>query len=189
MIRKIKNIIKRLRGVDVIDKDQLRKSGITIGKGCHIMGGVKFDYGHAQHIFLGNNVTIAPEAYILAHDASTFMHLDYTRIGKVMIEDNVFIGARVIVLPNVTIGENSIIGVGSVVTKSIPSNVVAAGNPAKIICTLNEFLARKKEEMNNVPVFSKNYTKRIVPDKQFKKRLELNNEMNEAMKTGVGYIE
>jgi len=189
IVKKIRNIYNRLRGVDIIDIDQLQKSGVTIGEGCHIMGGVQFDYGHAQHIFIGNNVTIAPGAYILAHDASTFIHLDNTRIGKVYIKDNVFIGARAIILPNITIGENSIIGVGSIVTKSIPKNVVAVGNPAKVICTLDAFLSRKKEEMKHVPVFSEAYTKRIVPDNQVNKRKELNIEMNEAMKNGVGYIE
>lgn len=50
-----------------------------------------------------------------------------------VIEDNVFIGARCIILKGVTIGENSIVGAGSVVTKSIPANEIWAGNPAKFI--------------------------------------------------------
>ena len=53
--------------------------------------------------------------------------------APVVIEHNVFIGARCIILKGVTIGENSIVGAGSVVTKSIPANEIWAGNPAKFI--------------------------------------------------------
>ena len=55
------------------------------------------------------------------------------RYGKIIIGNNCFIGARSTILPGVTIGDNTIIGAGSVVTKDIPSNVVAVGNPCKII--------------------------------------------------------
>ena len=53
--------------------------------------------------------------------------------GPVFIEDNVWIGENVVILPGVTIGKNSIIGANAVVTKSIPENTIAAGNPAVII--------------------------------------------------------
>lgn len=56
--------------------------------------------------------------------------------APVVIEDNVFIGARSIILKGVTIGENSIVGAGSVVTRSIPSNQIWGGNPAKFIRNL-----------------------------------------------------
>ncbi len=63
----------------------------------------------------------------------------------VIIEDNVFIGANSVVFEGVTIGSNSIIGAGSVVTKDIPSNVLAYGNPAKIIKTIDDGLSEKTE--------------------------------------------
>ena len=56
----------------------------------------------------------------------------------VVIGDNVWLGANTIVLPGVTIGENSVIGAGSVVTKDIPANVVAFGSPCKVYREINE---------------------------------------------------
>ena len=60
-----------------------------------------------------------------------------TKSKPIIIEDNVFIGARSIVLKGVTIGRGSVIGAGSVVIHSVPSNVVACGNPARVIKKLN----------------------------------------------------
>ncbi|GHE20262.1 hypothetical protein GCM10017767_07830 [Halomonas urumqiensis] len=56
----------------------------------------------------------------------------------ITIEDNVWLGGGVIVLAGVTIGENSVIGAGAVVTKDIPANVVAVGNPARVIKALDD---------------------------------------------------
>lgn len=110
---------------------------VLIQKDCHI--------GAINSIIIGNNVLLASKVYISDHS-----HGDITKEalllppaqrklyskGQVIIEDNVWLGEGVVVLPNVTIGENSIVGANSVVTKSIPRNSVVAGNPAKIIRVL-----------------------------------------------------
>lgn len=62
--------------------------------------------------------------------------------GKVVIGDYVYIGTGAFVMPGVTVGNNVLIAAGSVVTKSIPDNCVVAGNPAKFICTLDEYIER-----------------------------------------------
>jgi hypothetical protein len=62
------------------------------------------------------------------------------RFGRITIGNNVFIGARSTFLPGVKVGENCVIGTGSVVTKSIPPGFVVAGNPAKIICTTDDYI-------------------------------------------------
>lgn len=59
--------------------------------------------------------------------------------GKIEIKDKCFIGINSIILPNVTIGPNSVIGAGSVVTKDVPPNTVVAGVPAKVICSLEHY--------------------------------------------------
>ena len=88
---------------------------------------------------LGANVTIADTDFhsINPHYRRT---TDYSRIGvaPVKIGSRVFIGTNAIVLKGVTIGDNTIIGAGSVVTKSIPANVIAAGNPCRVIRNLTE---------------------------------------------------
>lgn len=83
-------------------------------------------------ITIGNNVRVGANVTIMDGDA----HQDDPRAGKdspIFIEDNVWIGACSIVMKGVTIGRNSVIGAGSVVTKDIPENVVAAGNPCKVV--------------------------------------------------------
>ncbi len=160
----------------------LVKRGLKVGDNCSIQNRVVIDPGHCWHIEIGDNVTLAPGVYILAHDASTKMHLGYTRIGKVKIGDNVFIGAGTIVLPNVTIGSNSIIGAGSLVNRSIPENVMAAGNPIKIIDSLESFVNKHREQMKRFPCFGEQYTlwENITP--------EMKQEMNRKLADGQGYV-
>ena len=85
---------KNVMGID--DRSQLEiaiENGLTIGKNVAVMGEVILDPGHCRLIEIGDNVTIAPRVHILAHDASTKRELGYTKIGRVTIGNNVFIGA------------------------------------------------------------------------------------------------
>ena len=77
-------------------------------------------------------------------------HQDDSRAGKnapIVIEDNVWIGANATILKGVTIGRNSLIGAGSVVVKSIPENVIAAGNPCRVIKSLDNETINKLEKI------------------------------------------
>jgi len=133
----------------------LKKKGLKVGKNFAMMPGVFIDQGHTSHIEIGDDVTLAPRAMIFSHDASTAKSLKATKIAKTIIGNNVYIGAAAIILPDVHIGDNTIIGAGSVVTKDIPSNVVCAGNPAKILMTMEEFKLKRLKEMENNPKFPK----------------------------------
>ena len=158
-----------------------KKMGVEIGEGCKFQFGVSLDYSHYWHIKIGNNVTLAPNVHVLAHDASTKLHLGYTRIGRVSIEDGVFIGAGCIILPGVTIGKNSIVGAGSVVSKNIPPNVVVVGSPIKVISSLDDFLDKKKDELKKSPTFEEEYTLRGgISEEQ---KLDMNNKIEK-----IGYI-
>lgn len=148
----IRKILELLRG-EPQNLDKLLRRGLKVGKDFGRMGGVIIDPSHCYHITIGDNVTLAPRVHILAHDSSTTMFLGKTRVANVHIGNNVFIGASSIVLPGVTIGDNVVIGAGSVVTKDIPSNSVAVGNPAKVICSLDEYLAREKAKMTDENTF------------------------------------
>lgn len=83
------------------------------------------------------------------------------------------------VLPNVTIGDNVVIGANSTVTKDIPSNSVYAGNPAKFICTIDEYIEKNKRKMENSPVYGEEYTLRANVDDTKKQKMydELENKM------------
>lgn len=72
-------------------------------------------------------------------------HPNFDCFGKVKIGDYVYIGTNALIMPGVTIGDNSLIAAGSVVTKSVPSGTVVAGNPARIICTVEEYYERNKK--------------------------------------------
>ena len=134
--------------------ERLIAKGMVVGKKCRVQEGVVFDESYCWLISIGDDVTLAPYAYLLAHDASMIKHLGYARIGRVRIEDRVFVGARALILPGVTVGRNSIIGAGSIVTRSIPPDVVAAGNPARVVCDLATFIARHRKAMAKTPCFS-----------------------------------
>lgn len=102
---------------------------IEIGDGCGFSGTV---IGAAQHIKLGNNVRCGANTLITDSD----WHTDDFRTGmdkEIIIDDNVWLGYGVKVLKGVTIGKNSLIGANSVVTKDIPANVIAVGNPCRVI--------------------------------------------------------
>ncbi len=87
----------------------------------------KFDRTFPQGIHVGAHTYVAFEARILTHDMTRNIKV-HTRIGE-----NCFIGGRSLILPGVTIGNQCIVGAGSVVTKSVPDNCIVAGNPAVVI--------------------------------------------------------
>lgn len=85
-------------------------------------------------VIIGNNCTITYGCVILSHDGSSeYINPDDKGEGVVTIGDNVFIGVNSVIMRNVTIGKNSVIGAGSIVTIDIPPNVLALGNPARVI--------------------------------------------------------
>lgn len=167
--------------LDEIWLEDYKKLGIKIGENCSIQTGVTFDYSFCWLIKIGNNVTIAPEAYILAHDASTKKELYCTKVGAVTIEDNVFIGARALIMPGVTIGKNSIVAAGSIVTKSVPENSIVAGNPAKVITSKVEYLEKNKKLLKESNVYNYSYIK--GNDKYLIKE-----KMYDELENKVGYL-
>ena len=132
----IKELLYRIRGEYTTEK--LISMGMTVGKNFGRLNGVILDPSHCWLITIGDDVTMAPRVHILAHDASTKGFLGYTKIGRVNIGNNVFIGAESVILPGVTIGNRCIIAAGSVVTRDIPDDSLAAGCPAVVKRKLNE---------------------------------------------------
>lgn len=146
MKKLIRKILEYLRG-EPQHLNKLIKRGLKIGKKFQRMGGVIIDPSHCYHITIGDNVTLAPRVHILAHDSSFGIFTGETRAANVTIGNDVFVGAGTIILPGVHIGNRVIIGAGSIVTKDIPDNSVAVGNPAKVICSLDAYLEKEKAKM------------------------------------------
>lgn len=145
--------LKLLRGGDSIEK--YRQQGVKIGKNTHIFDS-KLDLTHPFLIEIGDNCTLT-NCTLLTHDASTKKIIGYSKVGTVVIGNNVFIGHGSIILCGVHIGSNVIVGAGSVVTKNVEDNVVVAGNPARVICTYEAYMDKTHREMDSLPVFKTSY--------------------------------
>jgi acetyltransferase-like isoleucine patch superfamily enzyme len=125
---------------------------IKIGDNVLVMSGVRIS--SASSIIIGDHCMLANYCYIMDAD----WHDIYDRmkpVGKtapVRLEKNVWIGDSAIICKGVTIGENSIVGAGSVVTRDIPPNVIVAGNPAEIVREIDPEKIRlhKSPEINSV---------------------------------------
>ena len=169
----IKEFVYRLRGEYTTEK--LIKMGMKVGNNFGRLNGVILDPSHCWLIEIGNNVTLAPRVHVLCHDASTKYSLGYTKIGRVNIGNNVFVGADTTILPGVTIGDNVVIGAHSTVTHDIEENSVVVGTPAKKIMTYDDYIKKERETMKNAPIYGEEYTlrKNVSLDLRLKQKKEL----------------
>ena len=138
----------------------LKEMFAEVGEGCYIepplhanWGGHHVHFGNGvyanfnltlvddTHIYVGNNVMFGPNVTLAtaAHPIHPELRRKQAQFNSpITIGNNVWIGAGAVVLPGVTIGDNTVIGAGSVVTKDIPANVVAVGNPCKVIREISQ---------------------------------------------------
>lgn len=119
-----------------------RARGVKIGKNCHISSYVQIDLLYPHLIKIENNVAIGSNSMIFAHmNMPTNLILkngDYPRkTAEVVIKSGAWINPGCIITAGLTIGENSILAVGSVVTEDVPDNCVVVGNPARVIKKIN----------------------------------------------------
>ena len=171
-----------LLGVDPRSQIQIAiDNGLKLGHGCEFKQDVIIDPGHCWLIEIGNHVTLAPRVHVLAHDASTKRLIGFTRIAKVKIGDNVFVGAGTIILPGVTIGSNVVIGAGSIVTHDIPDNSLAFGNPCTVIKPIDVYIREQKEALKECPVFGKEYIIGNITD-------EMKEDMRNTLEGHRGFI-
>ena len=115
-----------------------RSRGVKIGKNCHFSPYVLIDLLHPELITIEDNVTIASNSMIFAHVNPTtnefLKNHGYPRtIKPVVIKNGAIVSVGCIIIAGVTIGKNSIVGAGSVVSQDIPDYCIAVGNPARII--------------------------------------------------------
>lgn len=137
----------------------LKIRGVKIGKGTHFFFPCSntIDIQRPWLLEIGEYCKITEDVIILAHDYSrSVLRRAYGDVvaeaGKTVIGDNVFIGVRSTILMGASIGNNVIIGAGSVVSGKIPNNSVASGIPAKVICSLDEYYEKRKSKTLNEAV-------------------------------------
>ena len=133
--------------------NHLKKKGVSIGTGCVFRSPKTafIDLTRPYLIEIGNNVDMNINFKIYTHDwASLVFIAKYGQMlnsgGKVVIGNNVYFGADVTVLKGVLIGDNCVIGAGSVVTHSIPANTVAVGNPCKVIDSIENYYHKRLQK-------------------------------------------
>lgn len=103
---------------------------------------------------IGNHVTLT-NCRLLTHDACLTKTTGCVRLAPITIGDNVFVGADAIILPNTKIGNNVVVGAGAVVAHDIPDNSVVVGNPCRIVCTYDEFVAKEKKRLSKYEIVTK----------------------------------
>ena len=146
--------IKRLVHLYQKKKDPIkyaRKIGVKIGRECKLNGSP--NWGSEPYLIsLGNHTEVSFDCAFITHDGATWgfrnqeKYKGIIRFGRINVGNNVFIGARSTILPGVTIGDNSIVGAGAVVNKSIPPNQVRGGVPARYIMSVYDYAEKCLKE-------------------------------------------
>ena len=166
------------------EMEYLLAHGMKVGKNSHIYSDSTIDHIYPHLISIGDNVTISTNVTILAHDASTNVVGAGTKLGRVSIGNNVFIGTGTIVLCNTHIGNNVVVGAGSIVTRDLPDNGVYAGSPARRICSIEEYREKVHMLRSERPDLSQ-----IRPWDQWADASEEDRQkMCDALTDGVGFI-
>lgn len=140
-----------MKSKDLIDI--LTNHGIHVGKSTHFYypSSIMIDMQRPWMIEIGDYCKITKGVIILAHDYSrAVFRRSHNQIigeaGKTKIGNNVFIGMNAIILMGCRVGNNCIVGAGSVLSGNYPDNCVIAGNPARVICSLNEYVEKRKKK-------------------------------------------
>lgn len=183
----IQNLIRKILGLKDPEQAQMEyliKNGLRIGKDTAINPGFEIDGAWPWLISIGDRVTISTNVTILAHDASSNLVQCGTKLGRVDIGNDVFIGTRTTILCNTRIGDHVVIGAGSLVTHDLPGNAVYAGVPAVRICSIEEYREKNLKAMQNRPALDT-----IRPWYDWKNATEEEKDkMRELLEDGIGYI-
>ena len=163
MFAKLKRIIREWIGaapISIHTTAWALNEGLQLGERVDLVSPP--DFGSEPYLIkIGDDTTISSNCAFITHDAATRVirrlpdgDPETGYFGPIIVGKNCFVGYRTTILAGVTIGDNTIIGACSLVNRDIPSNVVAAGVPCKVICTLDEYRAKHKDDfmyMNSLP--------------------------------------
>lgn len=148
MFSRVFKLLRRLREryrlstyTDFTIAEYFRAQGAQIGHDCRIL--IRTLGGEPFLVRIDNHVTIAPDVAFNTHDGGTWVFTEelpsLQKFGAIHVRDNCFIGYGAILMPGVSIGPNSIVAAGAVVTKDVPPNTVVGGCPAKMISSIDDY--------------------------------------------------
>lgn len=154
MIKIMCNAFKAIRDKYRAARDPVgfaRSLGVRVGKGVRFYGVSRGMFGSEPWmISIGDNCYITANVQFINHDGGTLIlrqfepTLEWT--APISIGNDVYIGVRSIILPNVRIGSRCVIGAGSIVTRDVPDNSVYAGVPARYICSIDDYFEKLKNK-------------------------------------------
>lgn len=163
MVQRIIKLLQLIRYRLFSPEAYARHIGVTIGKNCLI--DTRNWSSEPYLVTIGNNCQITHCVSIHTHGGGQAIRAidpNFDVFGKVIIEDWAYIGAYSQIMPGVTIGEGALVAAGSVVTKSVAPHTVVGGNPARYICTTEEFYERNKKYNVSTKGLSKQEKKRLL---------------------------
>lgn len=163
--------------------EALRTLGMHIGEGVALPASTWIDESHCFLISIGDDCGFGERCMILAHDAQMNEFVNATRLGRVILHASCHIGSGTLIMPGVELGPRTIVGAGSVVSRSLPPETVCGGNPARVICSLADYLRNHRQSIEKRPRF---------PYREFKDvralTVEQKAEMLRAVADGDAYI-
>lgn len=174
MIKRLSTVFQLIKSYLYSPEKYARHLGVTIGKNCYIS---TRNWGSEPYLVtIGNNCQITYNVSIYTHGGGQAIRAidpNFDVFGKVVIEDWAYIGAYAQIMPGVTIGEGALVAAGSVVTKSVSPHTVVGGNPARYICTTEEYYERNKQynvQTKSLSLQDKKKYLLTLPDDRFMKK-------------------
>lgn len=168
----MRNIFKRLYERYFLSAEAYaRRQGVTIGKECLIA--TRYWGSEPYLITIGNRVQITADVRFYTHGGGQVarqQYPDFDIFGKIKVEDGAYVGACSMIMAGVTIGEGALVAAGSVVTKSVAPRTVVAGNPARQICTVDEYIEKNLKYNLNTKGMSAKAKRELLeslPDSSF----------------------
>jgi len=163
MIKRIIRLFSIIRNRLYSPEKYARHLGVKIGKNCYI--DTRNWSSEPYLVTIGNNCQITHCVSIYTHGGGQAVRTidpNFDVFGKVVIEDWAYIGAYAQIMPGVTIGEGALVAAGSIVTKSVAPHTIVGGNPARYICTVEEYYERNKKYNVGTKGLSPQEKKRVL---------------------------
>lgn len=167
----MKKLISLLKKILFSPEKRARMAGVNMGVDNFIAG--DFWSSEPYLITIGNHCQITRGVKMHTHGGGGAVRLKYPKFdcfGKITLGDYVYLGSDVTIMPGVSIGDNVLVAACSVVTKSVPSNVVIGGNPARILCSIEEYIERNLKynlDSKNLPSAEKKKMLLHLPEDKF----------------------